>query len=202
MRSSADGIQIVADDVTVQENRILARHVGVKTVSTLGTNATITGNVISNALAGVDVNTTGVSITGNVLESNQVAIGISPGAEKTIIDSNVIVNSVGNGGAIVVDAAHTTITHNLLAGNINVGVSRIADGPITVASNNFLGNAVGASNCALMNDRSEPMAAENNFWGSTQGPGSDPADRACGASPVDTAPFLTRAAVITNTAGR
>jgi hypothetical protein len=196
VRSAAGGIQVIGDDVTIQDNRILATTFGVQ--SDVVGNTTIMNNVISGAQAGVSVIAPGAVIRGNVLESNDTAIVVGSAGAQTEIDGNYIVNSASIG---ILAGAAATVSRNLLSGNGTGGILVLVSGVIT--SNNFMGNGVtDASNCGIVTVAPIAVNAERNYWGRAQGPGVDPGDRVCGVGTVDTAPFLTKAVVIAIAAGK
>jgi hypothetical protein len=203
------GIDVDAGDVTVQDNRITGGDEGISV--RIGANAaSIVGNVVTDVKqTGAAILGDGAVISGNVFEHIGTAILVMGSA--TVIADNHVVNSLGTG--IAVFGHDTTIRRNLLAGNYGPAVWVVGGGGgasvagTVVTSNNFAHNGTFVErtlggNCGVISQVSV-VNAERNFWGSAQGPGADPADRACSPGAlIDTAPFLTRPVAITSRTGR
>jgi hypothetical protein len=63
---------------------------------------------------------------------------------------------------------------------------------VTVTRNNIWGNGtVGSPNCGVTNETASLLTLAGNYWGTSTGPGPNPADAACGG-PTATAPFATK----------
>jgi len=61
---------------------------------------------------------------------------------------------------------------------------------LPTTANSIFGNGLAAGtdhNCGLRNSTGGTIGATGNYWGSSSGPGADPADAVCG-DPVTTSP--------------
>jgi parallel beta-helix repeat protein len=158
-----------------------------------------TGNVASgNSSAGFSLSGIGYPLTmiGNVTSHNGVGIAIN-GAYYEIRSNSVLGNT---GPGIIIIAARfgfgMYITGNTIAGNTGAGVLLLPDADNnTIRGNNIYGNfgavpvpigpQLGSTlNCGIVSDGGREVGspvsndATNNYWGSPNGPGLDPADNA------------------------
>jgi len=176
----------------------------------------LTGNTVAGNSA-VGIASFGFSfhtqIVGNVLTHNGTAIQLS-GSDFQVSGNTLVAN---RGPGILINGGRPTnfvrVTDNTIVGNMGAGLYLIgATSDMTVRGNNIYGNAsapssqvpgIDALNCGIANvDLEEPLDATNNYWGSTTGPGTDPADNAgkgCDffsgkttVKPFATAPFAFR----------
>jgi len=201
IRSNADGVGVDASNVTVQDNRIFASGTGVR-VEFAASGAVLVGNIISGTSVAVYLGGGGAALTDNVIEGNGVGIDVATGPSAVIRTNHIINNTVLG---IRVQSDGTSISNNVVNGNGVVGILVASGAGTVVTSNNFIDNGddPGHSNCGLWNQSLATVNAERNFWGSAQGPGTDPADAICvTGGAVDTTPFLTKAVLITTQTGR
>jgi parallel beta-helix repeat protein len=126
---------------------------------------------------------------GNVSSNNGsgVHVGVlGPGIE---IRSNSMLGNIGPGILITSLSSGVQITGNTIVGNTGAGVYLLGDVENNIIrGNNIYGNtgapfpqgpSVNTSNCGIVNiDIPVPLDATNNYWGSGNGPGPDPADNA------------------------
>jgi hypothetical protein len=145
----------------------------------------ITHTLVSGNVAGISVDGGPFQFTHNVVVSN-TRFGFSFFDKLEILrgQNSLILNDIiGNGSA-----------------GVTIGETSV---PVVINRNNIYGNGVAdGSNCgvAVFHNSADAL---NNYWGSAQGPGSDPADNVgelplCNGTAVDagvpaTKPFATQA---------
>lgn len=157
----------------------------------------ISGNVVhGNGSAGVSILQViagppiNFQITNNIVSDN--GDGVVLGAPGVLLQNNTIAANHNDGVDLAADGAH--ITGNTLIGNAGAGIRADDVNGAVIEANNIYGNlgllsmpSVGnTGNCGIVNTglaAATPAAldAKNNFWGTAQGPGPDPADNAAGS---------------------
>lgn len=202
--AGGNGIQIENADVMVRGNQVVGQRA-----------LPIPGGARGTGIATVD----GSGII--LIEANQVIGGwntgiVLLGTNKTVRRNRVSKNGSGifQGGS----GGQATITGNILSDNASDGIS--AGGNVTIVGNGVYGNGLsgdgirvgsvfsgviqknniyGSSLCGLRNEGASGLLATQNYWGSTTGPGPDPADDVCDGSggttistPFATAPYTVR----------
>ncbi|MEP7246744.1 MAG: right-handed parallel beta-helix repeat-containing protein [Gammaproteobacteria bacterium] len=168
-------------------------------------NARIIGNVAVGNRTGMSISGPGsIEFSGNIVNNNESGLSLS-GATFSVTD-NSIVNNASQGAQF--SGTFTSVQRNTVAGNRGSGIV-VFDATVgTFRSNNLYGNGSSSipvsgdlrANCGLVNATFHALIASNNYWGSPQGPGSDPADDACafdGTPAPIVAPIATQAFPIT-----
>lgn len=143
---------------------------------TIRNNTWIARNLIAANLVGVYVEETG----------NALSAGLPGGGIR--LQSNTIINNSGAGIAfsLTAGAPNHQVHLNSVYGNGTAAteVAGISADPLPL-------------NCGILNDSSQPLNANNNYWGAATGPGKNPADHGGPNSGCDLAgmttvkPFLT-----------
>ena len=142
-----------------------------------GTAVVTSNTAVGNPGPGFFITETAV-ITDNVSSSN--GIGFLINGEGMRFHRNVASGNEG-AGFLVADNTDFTQSHffilNTITGNGGAGFFFGPDAhPSRLRGNNIFGNLLG--NCGLHNESRSVIDARNNFWGSANGPGPDPADNA------------------------
>jgi hypothetical protein len=197
---SGIGIEIDADDVKVQGNQLIAdRTVGPPGDGILADQSNpgpilIQGNQVVLWAKGI------VAVgPGRTVRKNQVSLNVFDGMviEGTSFASGNVVS--GNQlGIFTLNAP--TIVDNAMYGNVTAGIEVGMPFTGTIAGNDFVGNSP-TDNCALQNDGVIGLAASDNYWGASTGPGPNPADDVCNTggstttSPFASSPFLVKAPI-------
>lgn len=139
------------------------------------------GNQVGFGIGGLNV-----VFTDNVAESNHQ--GALIGGNGIIVRRNSITNSGREG--VFLGGVFEAFTGNSVVGSRGPGVVVSVGSSIAVFSgNNIYGNGTSSirfadeprSNCGLYNASGTQLLATRNFWGSSAGPGADPADEICEA---------------------
>jgi len=132
------------------------------------------GNVANNNGGGLYIGGNGYEIRNSSMMGNRgpgILINGHNGGSSLTITGNSVIGNQGAGVYILPEAQGNRIQNNNIYGNVGVGT--IPGGP-----------PVGSTlNCGIVNTgfdiaAPEPTVATNNYWGSTSGPGADPADNA------------------------
>jgi hypothetical protein len=136
-------------------------------------------------------------VTGNVAAANGIDGFALSHVTSTDVSNNVAVANYGHGFAIA-SATGVTMRRNAALGNRGFGIAVLADiTRLTVTANNVYGNNSpelnGLTNCGLYGAVDEALDVTGNFWGSSDGPGNDPADDICntGGASIEFEPFAT-----------
>ncbi len=160
---------------------------------------------VANGSYGFSLRVAQCELTGNLAAANGInGFQIENNRDRRVLASelknNVAVANQGYGFAIVGGpSAPTTLRRNAALGNRRFGIGLAAE-PVRITENNVYGNNsqefAGHTNCGLhiSDNVGGPVDATNNFWGSADGPGLDPADAICndGEAGIDSAPFAVR----------
>jgi hypothetical protein len=139
----------------------------------------------------VDFNSTGVKVIGNTARGNagsgfavdvvdeSVPVPFPVPISQYTFDGNTATAN-GTGFSVSHDETHPIPERLAFTGNVATGNTSNS-----IRNNNIYGNrGVGSTaNCGIVNSGFEsaaptPTLATNNYWGSTSGPGADPADNA------------------------
>jgi hypothetical protein len=145
---------VLNDGVVFRNNKVIGHNpTGCVGFLATGTNILLDGNVVMGCQIGFDVGN-GVTLTRNVAIDNY--FGFQFGGTSGGFTDNA---AIGNAAAGVVVA---------------LGLS-----PISITGNSFFGNGVTGTNCGLRNASGTAVVAPDDFWGSSAGPGPDPADDVC-----------------------
>jgi hypothetical protein len=177
-RSGQGGIFIETSGSTVAGNVVIGAEVEIG-----GTNAKLTGNLVSNSQgAGFALVSGGIVATHNSAINNgfgfQVGGPTLSGPPIRLVGNRIIGNR--GPGILVPDTQIPLEAHqNDIYGN-NVEVFRFTPGGTS-------------SNCGLFHFQSAPVNATNNFWGSPKGPGPVPANNvgfAAGCDDSNTTVFV------------
>ena len=161
---------------------------------------TLKGNLaLDNAESGFWVFSRGTAVVGNVAASNGLNGFRVFGNNHRLSGNLAVSNQIG----FEIAGGDHVMTGNSAIGNRFDGV-RITGHDVTVQRNNIYGNhsvpdanapESGNVNCGLTNSSDERIDATNNFWGSSMGPGADPADNTCqtgGSGQIVAAPFAKK----------
>ena len=129
-------------------------------------------------------------VTNNIVGDNG-DIGVVLAAPGVLLQNNTIAANHNDG--VFLEANGAQIRGNTLIGNAGAGVRADNVNGAVIEANNIYGNLGllsvpspgNTSNCGVVNTglaAATPAAldARNNFWGTAQGPGPDPADNAAG----------------------
>jgi parallel beta-helix repeat protein len=144
-----------------------------------GTGHRIRGNIAAHNFNGIVVISGGNRISGNSVYDNNLR-GLYIDGQDNLIQFNV---SVANDHGMRVRGHDHLVFRNSFIGNRVDGISIEGAPGLRLTHNNFFGNGTVPTvvdhllNCGIVG--SAPMDARNNYWGSPQGPGPDPADAAC-----------------------
>jgi hypothetical protein len=186
-------------DATVQGN--LAVRNARDGFVVFGTGARLTSNLaIANGENGFFVSAALFELTGNLAVAN--------GVDGFAVANRGLVGSDLRGNRAVANRSHgfaigggaggdVTVSNNAALGNHRFGIALFTD-KVTITKNNIYGNNAeafnGLTNCGLHMAVDGSLDVTNNFWGSADGPGLDPADAICnpGEAGIDSEPFATR----------
>jgi hypothetical protein len=169
------GSLLESSRVTVRYNKSYSNGTGIIS-ATYGRHEVAYNEVSNNSGTGISVDFTPSFVHHNVVTGNNMGI------------------TTGSWGVGREPSVGPLVSRNSLIGNTRFGVL-ITAGPVRMVlkENNFYGNGVSTdeygANCGLANFTGGTLAAPNNYWGAATGPGSEPADVACGNDPVVTTPF-------------
>jgi parallel beta-helix repeat protein len=152
------------------------------------TNTTLKSNTASdNGMSGVAAEAAGLVLTGNLARNNSGS-GFEISSASAVITKNVAVGNLAPGFSLYSPSTATVSTNTAVANQIGLYVS--GHGAVTLSRNNLFGNGDGVlppsgPNCGLFiqnDDAVNPLTvnASGNFWGTTTGPGANPADLAGG----------------------
>ncbi|MBI3770302.1 MAG: right-handed parallel beta-helix repeat-containing protein [Deltaproteobacteria bacterium] len=195
-----DGIAVSAQHVTVTDNRALAN--GNAGIRCSGTNdSTFARNVATdNAEFGIEADNRNVftdnlasqnggngfvAQNGNTLKGD-VALG-NASTGFVLNEGNGVTGCVAhaNHNGFRLGGQGNTLTKSAVLDNFGVGITAI-DAGNAVTKTSVFGNGGGAVNvpganinCGTLTSDGVTLQATRNFWGSTAGPGADPADLAC-----------------------
>jgi nitrous oxidase accessory protein NosD len=162
------GIGVTGDDVLLKDNRIVcATGSGIGFIVVLGQDGRLDRNSVEGCGTGFAVAAPGYVLTRNLAIGNGVGFNLSDFGE---------------------------LSRSAALGNASTGVTLNAEStPGLLFANTFAGNGGAGANCGLINNTGTAVVASGNFWGSTSGPGADPADQACNGAggSVTTSPFAT-----------
>ena len=124
-------------------------------------------NSVSEDVVGIEIRNDSW-VSENVISRNQIGIQVSYSREQSGV------RFLGRGAKV---------NHNVIMNSIQVGIlfdSSSAAPSHQIHLNDIYGNELG--NCGLRNESGGAVNATNNFWGSSSGPGADPADEPCDVS--------------------
>jgi parallel beta-helix repeat protein len=154
-----------------------------------GTGHRIRGNISAHNSNGIVVNAGGNRISGNSFYDNALR-GLYIDGRDNLIQFNV---SVGNEHGMRLAGPGHLVFRNSFIGNRVDGISiEGSSNDLRLTRNNFFGNGTVATifgesllNCGInLGGPGEAIDARNNYWGSPQGPGPDPADAVCNSTAV------------------
>jgi hypothetical protein len=157
-----------------------------------GTGHRIRGNIAAHNSNGIVVNTGGNRIVSNSIYDNALR-GLNIDGRDNLIQFNV---AVGNGHGMRLAGPAHVVFRNSFIGNrvdgISIEGSSLTGAPLDLrlTRNNFFGNGTvgtipeGLLNCGINLAGNFELDARNNYWGSPQGPGPDPADTVCNSTSV------------------
>ena len=140
-------------------------------------------NSISENVVGIEIRNDSW-VSDNAISRNQIGIQVSYSREQSGV------RFLGRGAKV---------NHNVIMNSIQVGI--LFDPSSVAPSHQIHLNDIFANeivNCGLRNESGGAVNATNNFWGSANGPGADPADEPCDVSgttsviPFGTKRFYTR----------
>ena len=148
----------------------------------------------NNGSEGFDLSqtTSGNTFTGNLAGANgNNGFDLTSGLDNTF-NRNVASGNEANGFRAFSSSTGNSLQENAIFGNLQEGIStNTAD--MTIEDNNIFGNDSAGGNCGVENLSSDPLTAENNYWGAATGPGAEPADDACeNPGMITTAPFAAQ----------
>ena len=157
-----------------------------------GNSNSVVGNqALHNANLGFSISGEGNLVTDNVASNNLQ--GFTRFLSRMFTKNAAIGNRTHGVSVNAPDPALLEISSSAIVGNVNLGI-RVFDLSGAITKNNIFGNDTIGSNCGVLNT-STSLAASDNFWGASTGPGPDPADAACndlgGTTIVD--PVATKA---------
>jgi nitrous oxidase accessory protein NosD len=190
----------------VEGNVVLGRD-----VATFGDAVTLKGNLVVDARGSAIfaqspgerltgnlalANDTGIEIVSNAVQasSNVVAGNRFSGIESSIDDIVLRDNIIGGNerGIFLPEGRQHIVRGNVVAGNRRAGIFTEAD-RATITNNDIYGNNetpddwdAGRTNCGITFRWPWLVEGNSNFWGSAAGPGSNPSDEWCGATPLST----------------
>jgi parallel beta-helix repeat protein len=182
---SSDRTLVAGNTVEMQEHSNGIWIVG-------GTGNRIRGNVAAHNSNGIVVNTGGNRISGNSVYDNSLR-GLSIDGQDNLVQFNV---AVANEHGMRLAGHDHLVLRNSFIGNrvdgISVEGSPLVGSPhdLRLTRNNFFGNGTvgtvveGLLNCGINLAGQLALDARNNYWGSPQGPGPDPADAVCNSTLV------------------
>ncbi|MCP3027625.1 HYR domain-containing protein, partial [Halobacillus sp. A5] len=180
------------------------------------TNTTIERNLVYNVTvndgiklgdaAGADEGRSGGFIIDNIVH-DVIEDGITLKMSDTTIEGNEIYRSFSTNGALFLDYTidNISITNNCIHDNgtegdmkttygVRVGIGNELPTNVNVNFNNIFNNVDGG--LFYNSNMGEPLDAENNWWGSPDGPNTPGGDTVVGN--VDYTPFLEEAAPVCN----
>jgi len=149
----------------------------------------IEGNQVLGWNTGIAIRAAGETASKNQVSMSGAGIFASGGTAV----GNV---TVGNATGISLQSS-ASATGNAVYGNIQgFVVTGQFIGPFTgvIRKNNIFGSRIfGGAACGLVNNAVVGLSATNNYWGSSTGPGPEPADGVCNANggTTTTTPFAT-----------
>lgn len=167
-----------ADRTVIRHNRIFCFE-----------NSTVSAQQFS---AGIGVNGgSGIRLERNVVFECGFGFFL-PSDTSAVIVGNAAVGNSGYGFGLNGTSAEK-FERNLAAGNGTWGVTLTVSSSIaSFQKNTFTGNGF----CGVQNNTGAAIDASRNFWGTSTGPGPDPADDVCNVSGTTiTTPFLVKAAI-------
>jgi hypothetical protein len=137
---------------------------------------------------------------------NGLVLGNDSRVSRNVFVANGVGVRVGALSSSGFDAPGIRLQDNLIASNQSVGILIVPSGAAPdhrVHRNDIYANGVAATedpgagiripaNCGLVNGSGSDVKATNNFWGSSKGPGADPADNAGPGSGCDVAAGVTK----------
>jgi len=151
---------------------------------------------VANGHNGFFVLTSFGELTGNLAVANGIdGFALTLNAARVSLSGNRAVANRGHGFFIA--GRKNTLERNAVLGNRRFGIALLTD-DVTITENNIYGNNSeefnGLTNCGLHMAVDGSLDVTNNFWGSADGPGPDPADAICnpGGAGIDSEPFATR----------
>jgi hypothetical protein len=184
------GLLIDADDRVSVVGNLARRNGGADGVSVLrGTQHRVLGNVATENGHGFGAFATDTVFRDNVATQN-LANGFRVFGRQNVFRGN---RAIANGEwGFVLEVDEQLLVRNDVIANRVDGIF-VAPGvtQIVVEKTNIYGNGLIEElplNCGLRTGRGAAADARNNFWGSRNGPGADPADDACGGN-VNVVPF-------------
>ena len=149
-----------------------------------GSGHVLTGNVANaNGSTGFAFSGSGHVLSGNLASANG-GTGFAFDGSGHVLSGNIA--SANHYDGFAFSGSHV-LTGNTAVGNqafgIHIGDSGGTDNAMITKNNIFGNNAKnfgGFTNCGLLNQSKDPIAAPNNFWGVTTGPSAtEPADNVC-----------------------
>ena len=124
-------------------------------------------NSVSENVVGIEIRNDSW-VSNNAISRNQIGIQVSHSREQSGV------RFLGRGAKV---------NHNVIMNSIQVGIlfdPSSAAPSHQIHLNDLFANNIG--NCGMQNESGGPVNATNNFWGSSSGPGPDPADESCDVS--------------------
>jgi hypothetical protein len=196
LSASATGIAIDGTPVNIFDNQVTDAGLGIgnagtgiDTVQNDGEMVLIEGNQVTGWITGIRAGSSGKRVLKNQVAYNST--GIFAG-HASVVAGNVITNN----GAGMVLSDSVSAQGNAVYANTNGGFRVSPPFSGTITKNNIFGNGLFGffANCGIATDGAATVSAPDNYWGAPTGPGSDPADMACGFGPgsVAVTPFGTK----------
>lgn len=181
-------------DVKIRGNQVIFTRVS---TSRSGAPGIRTSNDASIRIEGNQVMHWWAGILGDgapIVSKNQV-IGAEVGISMTggMTGAKVLGNVVTANAVGIFWTGPTTVTGNAAYMNAAAGFWRLPSSGV-FSRNNLFANDV--SDCGLVNEGGDGFSAINNYWGAPSGPGSLPANMACGDTTIEssfaTQPFVVK----------
>jgi parallel beta-helix repeat protein len=125
-------------------------------------------------------------LKGNVAVANSTGFYLQE-SSGNVLKWNVANSNRDEGFRFFLSGGGNVLEDNAALGNQGFGIRLDVGGVATVRRNNIYGNNdtlepfTGLTNCGLCNESGNTIDATHNFWGTSRGPGPDPADAVCNA---------------------
>lgn len=186
--AGGNGLVVAGTDNVASGNIARGNNAG---IVTSGSNITISHNLsIANTAAGFALFGTGNKATFNAAAANG-SEGLLVLGTNHVLSHN---SASGNFFGIGVQGTDMEIVGNSTIGNRNAGIYVSSSSSASIHGNNIYGNDnTFSGNCGISNQSGLPIDATDNYWGTSTGPGANPADNECDASgAMSVFPFAPR----------